>query len=65
MPFAVSADDTDVFLISREDSHAPGRVLWFAGGLVESFPDFGEWFLAMIDYNRRQYGKLVGSNCMN
>lgn len=60
MPFAVSADDIDVFAIFAEDSPAPGRVLWFAGGLVDSFPDFDEWFLAMVDYNRRQYGKLAG-----
>lgn len=65
MPFAVSADDIDVFMISRNDSHAPGRVLWFAGGLVDVFPNFDEWFLAMVDYNRRQYGKLVGLNGLN
>jgi hypothetical protein len=65
MPFAVSTEDIDVFVISRKESHAPGRVLWFAGGLVESYPDFDEWFLAMVDYNRRQYGKLAGLTDLN
>lgn len=65
MPFAVSTDDIDVFVISKEESPAPGRVLWFAGGLVDSFPNFEEWFLAMVDYNREQYDELAGSNKLN
>lgn len=31
-----------------------GRVFWFAGELIDEFPSFSEFFLAMVDYNRQQ-----------
>ena len=58
IPFAVSSDDIDVFVISKSTSSTPGKVFWFAGGLVDQFPDFNEWFLSMVDYNRRQFQKM-------
>lgn len=64
MPFAVSSDDIDVFAITRSTSRTPGKVFWFAGGLVDQFSDFNEWFLSMVDYNRRQFQKLREQNGM-
>lgn len=54
MVIGASAVDIDVFLIARTTSRSPGRVFWFAGSLIQEFPDFSEFFLAMVDYNREE-----------
>lgn len=59
LPIAVSANDIDVMLMARPHTESPGQVLWFAGGLIETFPSFNEWFLAMVDYLRLDYQRLV------
>lgn len=59
LPIAVSSDDIDIMLMTRPDTATPGRVLWLAGGLVETFSGFDDWFLAMVDYNRLNYQYLV------
>ena len=60
MPIAVSSLDIDVMLMTRPHSATPGKTLWFAGGLIDSFSGFDDWFLAMVDYNRQEYQRLVG-----
>ena len=60
LPIAVSATDIDLFVISKADSDRPGVVLWLAGQLIDRFPSFAEWFLAMVDYNRREYQRMTG-----
>lgn len=52
MPIAVSSESTDIFVIGITLSRKPGEVFWLAGQLVERFPNFEEFFLAMVDYNR-------------
>mgnify|MGYP000968954318 CR=1 FL=1 len=53
LPIAASALQTDLFVMAdRGGEHA--HVLWLAGDLVEEFPSFSEYFLAMLDYERRQ-----------
>lgn len=59
LPIAVSSDDIDLMLIARPHTVTPGKVLWFAGGLIDSYPGFDEWFLAMVDYNRQLYQRLA------
>jgi hypothetical protein len=59
LPIAVSSDDIDVMVIARPNTAAPGRVLWLAGGAIETFAGFDEWFLAMVDYNRHEYQRLL------
>jgi hypothetical protein len=59
LPVAVSRYDADVFAITTSNSDAPGKVFWFAGQLIDTFPDFGEWFLSMVDYNRNEYSCLI------
>lgn len=58
-PIAVSSDDIDVMLMTRPHAPTPGKVLWLAGGLVETFAGFDQWFLAMVDCNRQEYQRLV------
>lgn len=53
LPIAVSLDSIDIFVMSRSHSRKPGEVIWFAGQLIDRFPDFDEFFLAMVDYNRQ------------
>ena len=60
MPIAVSSLDIDVILMTRPHSLTPGKIFWFAGGLIDSFTGFDDWFLAMVDYNRQEYQRLVG-----
>jgi SMI1 / KNR4 family (SUKH-1) len=58
LPIAVSRDSIDVFAIARSGGPKAGHVLWFAGGLIEEYADFSEFFLAMVDYNRREIRQL-------
>jgi len=62
VPVAVSSDDIDVFAMTRPHTAVPGQVFWFAGALIETFPCFEEWFLAMVDYNRKEYQRLVAAH---
>ncbi len=59
LPIAVSSDDIDVMVMTRPNTTTPGKVLWLAGGLIETFVGFDEWFLAMVDYNREEYQRLA------
>ena len=58
LPIAAFRDDMDLFLLTTPGAPTPGEVLWFAGGLIDRFPDFEEYFLAMADYTRRQVQRL-------
>jgi hypothetical protein len=59
LPIAVSSNDIDVMVMTRPHTTAPGKVFWLAGGLVDTFAGFDDWFLAMVDYNREEYQRLV------
>lgn len=60
LPIAVSECDIDLFLIANSKSKSPGTVLWLAGGLIETYSSFDEYFLAMVDYNRREIQRFEG-----
>jgi hypothetical protein len=49
----------DVFAIGKPSSAKAGHVFWLAGELVDQFPDFSEFFLAMLDYNREVFQDLA------
>jgi hypothetical protein len=59
LPIAVSQDSIDVFVISRQHTQKPGEVVWLAGEVIDRFPHFDEYFLAMVDYNREEAKALV------
>ena len=44
IPIAVSASQIDVFLLGRWNSGVQGKVLWFAGDLIETYDDFESFF---------------------
>lgn len=53
LPIAATKYDKDLFVMTRPTSHAPGTVIWFAGEEIDRYPNFTEYFLAMIEYNRQ------------
>jgi hypothetical protein len=60
LPIAASTLQSDMFLLGLPWSNAPGAVFWVAGYLIERFPDFHDFYLSMLDYNRRQIAKFEG-----
>lgn len=60
IPVAVSMNDIDLFLTSRNPDLDGDSVYWFAGQLIERFDNFSEFFLSMVDYNRLTFEKLSG-----
>ena len=58
LPIAASTEQSDMFLLGLPWSKEPGAVIWFAGYLIERFPNFDEFYLSMLDYNRRQIAKF-------
>ena len=52
LPIAATKYDKDLFVMTRPTSHAPGNVIWLAGEEIDRYPNFTEYFLAMIEYNR-------------
>jgi hypothetical protein len=58
LPIAVASKDIDVMVMTRPHTATPGQVFWLAGGLIERFVGFEEWFLAMVDYLRADYQSL-------
>lgn len=58
LPIGVSKTEIDVFCIKCNSGAEDGVVIWFAGTEVQRFPDFCEFFLAMIEYNLREIAAL-------
>jgi len=58
LPIAATFEDIDIFVLTKPSSPEPGIVIWFAGGEIDRFSNFSEYFLAMIDYNRLEVERL-------
>ena len=58
LPIAASTKQMDMFLLELPHSSMPGRVLWYAAELIEAFSGFDEFYLSMLDYNRRQVARF-------
>lgn len=58
LPIAVTESDLDLFALCLSNSPTPGKVIWFAGEVIDSFESFNEFFIAMIDYNREEIAAL-------
>ncbi len=61
LPIAASPVNLDLFVITRRAALKPGEVIWLAGYEIDRFPDFDEYFLAMMDYNRGEVDALQKS----
>jgi len=53
---ASTKQDIDLFCLHLNK----GEVVWFAGVEVERFSSFCEFYLAMVDYNRKEVEDLMG-----
>jgi hypothetical protein len=54
LPIGASGVQSDMFLLGLPGSPIDGQVVWLAGTAVDRFSGFDDFFLAMVDYNRRQ-----------
>src|SRR3990172_5973990 len=59
LPIGLAQQDIDLFVISRAPGATLGKVYWLAGQLVEQYQSFSEFFLAMVDYSRRDIDWLA------
>jgi hypothetical protein len=53
-PIAATGVDRDIFVMTSPSSSCPGAVIWFAGDEIDRFETFDDYFLAMMEYNRRE-----------
>ena len=60
-PIAVSQTDNDLFVMVLADGREYGQVIWLAGGVIERFDTFSEFFEAMIEYNKEELEDIMGS----
>jgi hypothetical protein len=51
---------TNTFLLGLPRSKEPGIVVWVAGYQIERYPNFDEFYLSMLDYNRDQIAGFEG-----
>ncbi len=59
-PIAVSQTDKDLFVMVLAEGEEYGQVIWLAGGEVERFASFCEFFDAMIEYNKQELEDMTG-----
>jgi hypothetical protein len=52
LPIAMSINDRDLFVMTRQSTAIPGTVIWFSGYEIERYADFAAYFEAMISYNQ-------------
>ena len=51
LPVGASSLQRDMFLMPIADTNGAGSVVWYDGSVIERFPSFDEFYLAMVDYN--------------
>lgn len=59
LPIAVSKTDKDLFVMILKEGEDHGTVIWLAGGEIERFDSFGDFFEAMIEYNKEDLEELL------
>lgn len=52
LPIGYSKTRRDMFLLHKPDSSKPGAVIWWMGNDLERYPNFDEFFLAIVDNNK-------------
>ena len=57
LPIAISRDDMDIFAYVK-DGNCKGKVIWYAGGEIERFDSFINFFTCMIEYCRADLNDL-------
>lgn len=57
MPIAISREDMDIFAYVKYGNSA-GKIIWYAGGEIERFASFSDFFAHMIEYCRADMNDL-------
>ena len=52
LPVAVSRTDMDLFVMVLKTGRRFGEIIWLAGGEIDRFESFKDFFKAMIEYNK-------------
>lgn len=55
LPIAHSREDKDLFVIVIGEGTNAGKVIWFAGGVIDEFESFYDFFDSMIEYERSTF----------
>ena len=59
LPIAVSQTDKDLFVMVLTEGRRYGEVIWLAGGEIERFTSFSDFFEAMIEYNKEELADIL------
>lgn len=59
LPVAVSRTDKDLFVMVTAEGEQHGQVIWLAGGEIDTFSSFSDFFEAMIDYNKEELEDIL------
>ena len=59
LPIACSQDDNDLFVLVLDGCTYSGSVIWLAGGQIDRFDSFYDFFESMIEYNRITYEYML------
>lgn len=58
-PIAVSRTDKDLFVMVLIEGREYGQIIWLAGGEIERFLSFSDFFEAMIEYNKEELEDIL------
>lgn len=61
-PIAVSRTDKDLFVMVLTEGREYGQIIWLAGGEIERFLSFSDFFEAMIEYNKEELEDILDEN---
>ena len=61
-PIAVSRTDKDLFVMVLAEGREYGQIIWLAGGEIERFLSFSDFFEAMIEYNKEELEDILDEN---
>ncbi len=61
-PIAVSRTDKDLFVMVLAEGIEYGQIIWLAGGEIDRFLSFSDFFEAMIAYNKEELEEILDEN---
>lgn len=61
-PIAVSRTDKDLFVMVLTKGREYGQIIWLAGGVIERFLSFSDFFETMIEYNKEELEDILDEN---
>lgn len=65
LPVAVSRTDKDLFVMVLTEGEDFGKIVWLAGGEIDRFSSFVEFFDSMMEYNRLDLESMLNERLKN